>query len=33
MLTVLLRHLPQLQPALAGVENAFKPWTPIRPPA
>jgi hypothetical protein len=26
MLAVLRRHLPQLQPALEGVDNAFKPW-------
>jgi hypothetical protein len=26
MLTVLLRHYPHLQPALAGVTNAFQPW-------
>ena len=26
MLTVLLRHHPDLAPALEGVENAFKPW-------
>jgi hypothetical protein len=26
MLTVLRRHYPQLGPALANVENAFKPW-------
>ncbi len=26
MLTVLRRHLPELKPALEGVENAFKPW-------
>ncbi len=25
--TVLLRHFPQLAPALGGVDNAFKPWT------
>jgi hypothetical protein len=26
MLTVLRRHVPQLAPALQGVENAFNPW-------
>jgi Animal haem peroxidase len=26
MRTVLLRHLPQLAPALRGVDNAFAPW-------
>jgi hypothetical protein len=26
MTTVLLRHHPQLRPALAGLTNAFKPW-------
>jgi hypothetical protein len=26
MRTVLLRHLPQLRPALRGVDNAFAPW-------
>lgn len=26
MVSVLLRHYPQLRPALRGVENAFKPW-------
>ena len=26
MLDVLRRHVPALKPALAGVENAFKPW-------
>ena len=25
--TVLLRHLPQLRPALRGVDNAFTPWS------
>ncbi len=28
MLTVLRRHYPALQPALEGVTNAFRPWTP-----
>jgi hypothetical protein len=23
---VLVRHYPELEPALAGVDNAFKPW-------
>jgi hypothetical protein len=26
MKTVLLRHYPQLEPALGKVENAFAPW-------
>jgi hypothetical protein len=26
MRTVLLRHLPQLRPALRGIDNAFAPW-------
>lgn len=26
MLTVLERHIPELQPALEGVSNAFQPW-------
>jgi hypothetical protein len=26
MRDVILRHYPQLEPVLAGVENAFKPW-------
>jgi hypothetical protein len=26
MITVLLRHYPQLQPALAPMKNAFAPW-------
>jgi hypothetical protein len=26
MSTVLLRHFPQLRPALRGVTNAFAPW-------
>jgi len=30
MITVLLRHLPGLQPALRDVENAFHPWRPTR---
>ena len=29
MKTVLLRHFPELEPALRGVENAFAPWTPV----
>lgn len=28
MRTVLLRHFPELEPALAGVKNPFAPWTP-----
>jgi hypothetical protein len=27
MLTILRRHYPQLEPSLAGVKNAFEPWT------
>jgi hypothetical protein len=27
MVTVLLRHFPELEPALRGVENAFAPWS------
>jgi hypothetical protein len=27
MLTILKRHYPQLEPSLAGVKNAFQPWT------
>ena len=30
MVTVLLRHFPQLGPALHGVENAFTPWRRVR---
>jgi hypothetical protein len=26
MRDVLLRHYPQLEPALRGVTNAFQPW-------
>jgi hypothetical protein len=26
MRTVLLRHFPELEPALRGVENPFAPW-------
>jgi hypothetical protein len=26
MISVLLRHYPELTPALRGVENAFAPW-------
>jgi heme peroxidase len=29
MKTVLLRHFPQLEPALRGVANAFAPWSPV----
>ncbi len=33
MLSVLLRHCPELRPAVRGVANAFQPWTrPERPP-
>jgi hypothetical protein len=27
MRSVLLRHFPELRPALHGVDNAFAPWT------
>jgi hypothetical protein len=30
MATVLQRHVPQLAPALRGVENAFTPWAGAR---
>jgi Animal haem peroxidase len=30
MSKVLLRHYPQLAPALCGVDNAFKPWNRVR---
>ena len=30
MITVLLRHFPQLEPALRGVENGFAPWKRVR---
>src|SRR5690606_11337262 len=33
MMSVLLRHYPQLAPALAGVANAFHPWKTIEGPA
>jgi hypothetical protein len=33
MLTMLKRHLPQLAPALEGVDNAFAPWKPVTAPA
>jgi hypothetical protein len=29
MLTVLRRHVPQLEPAVAGVDNAFESWKTI----
>ena len=29
MRDVLLRHFPELEPALAGVENPFAPWTAV----
>ena len=29
MSDVLLRHYPELEPALRGVENAFAPWKPV----
>jgi Animal haem peroxidase len=31
MKKVLLRHYPELAPALRGVDNAFKPWVPVKP--
>jgi hypothetical protein len=31
MRTVLLRHYPNLAPALRGVTNAFAPWQPVGP--
>jgi hypothetical protein len=30
MSKVLLRHYPELEPALLGVDNAFKPWNRVR---
>jgi Animal haem peroxidase len=33
MKTVILRHYPELQPVLRGVDNAFKPWPRVRVPA
>jgi hypothetical protein len=33
MLSVLRRHYPQLAPSLAGVRNAFQPWTKVTGPA
>lgn len=30
MRSVLLRHLPQLEPALRGVQNPFAPWNPVK---
>jgi hypothetical protein len=29
MKTMLLRHFPELGPALYGVTNAFKPWNDV----
>jgi hypothetical protein len=29
MRTVLLRHFPELEPALDGVENPFAPWAAV----
>ncbi len=29
MIDVVLRHYPQLRPALRGVQNAFQPWQPV----
>ena len=31
MRDVLLRHFPQLEPALHGVDNAFQPWARVGP--
>ena len=31
MSDVLLRHYPELEPALRGVDNAFAPWTRVTP--
>ena len=31
MRDVLLRHFPQLEPALRGVDNAFQPWARVGP--
>jgi hypothetical protein len=31
MAKLLLRHYPELEPALRGVDNAFKPWTQVNP--
>jgi hypothetical protein len=33
MLSVLRHHLPQLAPALSGIENAFQPWNVTKGPA
>lgn len=30
MISVLLRHFPELEPALGDVTNAFAPWRPVR---
>ena len=30
MVDVLMRHYPELAPALAGVDNAFAPWRRVR---
>jgi hypothetical protein len=27
MRTVLLRHFPELRPAMRGLDNAFAPWS------
>ena len=32
MIDVLLRHYPQLRPALRGLPNAFQPWSPVSSP-
>jgi len=29
MMDVLLRHYPQLRPAMRGVTNAFQPWVAV----
>jgi hypothetical protein len=31
LVTILLRHLPELEPALRGVTNGFMPWNRVRP--
>jgi heme peroxidase len=30
MRSVLLRHYPELEPALRGIDNAFAPWNPVK---
>jgi Animal haem peroxidase len=31
MIDIMLRHYPQLRPALRGVQNGFQPWQPVGP--